>query len=519
MSSFTIIVDSKNVEGRIQSLAHLLGNHAGGSSSPDHIKYNFDKGSAVFNPADLSKPKTALEIGHKLSGDTKFFVDFVGALRAIFPEMQFKSEFLDRFNECSQHYEFVHCRGFVTISGDGVLGQDVEFFLTNSKREDEVVIAEDSLNRTRRQAVFAKTWETISVFVEQVLEPSFIGGKMKLSEEFGDVAVPPFTGPPYHGLSEMRRQWFTLPIPSVIYSQQWSPPRNDYPNKSWTVTKAKKTYADIHHAFAILLERAQEYIRFNCVFCLPEHRGRINQISVEPKQKGYEIVVKCASTVPLKIRVSCIRELGVPKAFEADALDSNTFPIDYFPTEVKAEILAPPDLVDRLIHYTKTGDITTSAASKPPGVVITTQIALQVQNQVLADAMIMIGAYARFFIMENTLRAVVKDKFIKAFGSQWLQNLTPILLSGKSLPEQTRINQALKDNPDQILDHAYYHDLNNIIDKSWNLFQTIFQDKDRTLLKLKELEDLRNDIAHNRVLPDYDIKRIEVYYMDLLSKV
>jgi hypothetical protein len=119
--------------------------------------------------------------------------------------------------------------------------------------------------------------------------------------------------------------------------------------------------------------------------------------------------------------------------------------------------------------------------------------------------------------MENTLRTVVKEKLQNAYGSQWMSQLTPVL--GKSSEEQARLNQIAVSNPDQLLENVYYRDLNKIVERFWSLFQPVFQDKARTLLKLEELESLRNGIAHNRVLADYDIKRIEVYYMDLLSKV
>lgn len=93
------------------------------------------------------------------------------------------------------------------------------------------------------------------------------------------------------------------------------------------------------------------------------------------------------------------------------------------------------------------------------------------------------------------------------------------LLAGKSKREQKRLGRIIQSTPDRILEHVYYRDLGVIIDKFWNEFRPVFLDKNRTLMKLTELEDLRNDIAHNRVLSGHDVKRIEVYYMDLLSKV
>jgi hypothetical protein len=152
-----------------------------------------------------------------------------------------------------------------------------------------------------------------------------------------------------------------------------------------------------------------------------------------------------------------------------------------------------------------------SLAVTAPQYRITTEIGLQVRNEVMTGAKVMIPAYARFFIMENTLRSVVKETLVKKFPKNRAQHILPVLLSGKSKHEQQRINDIIASPPDGILDHVYYRDLSVIINKFWNEFQPVFLDKDRTLMKLTELKDLRNDIAHNRVLSERNIKRIEVY--------
>jgi len=192
--------------------------------------------------------------------------------------------------------------------------------------------------------------------------------------------------------------------------------------------------------------------------------------------------------------------------------------IESFPKEIKAELVGP-DLVDRLtLSPREVGSVTTSVQTTPP-YKIETELGLPIRSGIVVGAKSMVSAYARFFVLENTLRLVVKDGLVKSFPSNWVQTIQPVLLAGKSKHEQQRLNSIIQSTPDRILEHVYYRELGVIIEKFWNDFQPVFLDKNRTLMKLTELEDLRNDIAHNRVLSDHDIKRIEVYYMDLLSKV
>jgi hypothetical protein len=516
LPSFTIAVDKNNIEKRLDWLQGALGPKTKSDRSNSTITTQFAQGTTVFD-CGTREQKGNLSISHSLT-TLKDALDLISKIRITFPEMVFKSKFMNQFKKSAQGYERVSCRGFLSMSKASVVGQDVEFFLTNSPPEEDIVIAEDGVDRNQRQVVFTRSWSDKQSFVKEVLEPWLVSERVKLLGRIGEVHVPFFTGAPFQVLSESRLRWIGLPVPSLIYSQVWpSPNTQEYPNENWAIVQETKTYADIRHAFVFLFERPWEQIRYNCLFCLPDKRGRIVRVSIEPSEKEYDLIVECETAVPLALKVSCFKGSEVTNIFNTDHPMLERFPVDYIPTQIKAELLSPK-LVDRLIHLTTTGIVTTSIETVP-SVAITTEIRLPVKNQVLADSKVMIGAYARFFIMENTLRAVVKEKFVEAFGAQWTHNLAPILLAGKPLSEKTRIEQVLQSAPDKILEHVYYRDLSSIIDKFWSLFEGLFHDRQRTLLKLTELEGLRNDIAHNRVLAEHDVRRIEVYYMDLLSGI
>jgi hypothetical protein len=430
--------------------------------------------------------------------------------------MKFKSELLDFIFEKSVEWKYVVCRGFVIVSNEMTIPQQIEFLLTNSRDEDDVIIAQDSVQPAQRQVVFAQSW-TAGIFVSEIVEPWLAGERLKLEACEIDVAF--FGGQARHVLSDSGEK--CLPLPCLVYSEAWKNQSQLGLNKAYPIIKSKRSYAHIAHAYSVVFARSPEQVRFNCFFYIPEHRGRLANVRVEPKDTKFEVVVGVENphSLPLRVKISCESELEQPRVLGADAPGGEkTFEIESLPKEVKAELFAQSDLVDRRAWRSHgVGSVQTSADGGPQ-VTITTQIGLPVRNDVMVGATKMVSAYARFFIMENTLRSVVKETLVKRFSSAWVQKIEPPLLANKSPQEQKRIKEVLQKTPDAILDHVYYRDLKSIIDILWNEFQSIFVDKNRTLMKLTELEGLRNDIAHNRVLSDHDIKRIEVYYMDLLSK-
>lgn len=222
LPSFTLIVDPRNIDARIDGLTRVLGARAGGSTSSEHKKLDFANGSAELNPKDLIKPKIELAINHSLRGDTKSYIDIAKNLRSIFPEMQFKSEFMDRAKQKTAQFKHVVCRGFVSVRREGVAAQDVEFLFTNDLPQDEQIVAEDALDPSHRQNVFVRSWTKRSTFVEEVLEPWIVGERIQLTPELGEVDVPFFTSPYLFVVSAISQGWTGFPIPSLLYSHSMS---------------------------------------------------------------------------------------------------------------------------------------------------------------------------------------------------------------------------------------------------------------------------------------------------------
>ncbi|MGP8069370.1 MAG: Swt1 family HEPN domain-containing protein [Candidatus Bathyarchaeia archaeon] len=520
MTSFVIIVDSANID-RTEQLTRILGARAGGSSSQDLQLKNFSSGTAAY-PSRRDQQKTELTITHDFPPDSSPR-DFVSQLRSIFPEMQFKSEFLDRFRNSVTSYKYVHCRGFICCSREGIFPQDVMFLLSNNSAEDEVVTAQDPLDSTRKQFVFVKSWPASEDFIQDVLEPWLVSATVKVVDEIPALAVEMFTEASMQILSEIGPHWPGIPVPSILFIRNWrAPSHQESPDRNWPIATSRRPYADLESAFVIRLEKPKEYMRYNCCFALCDGRGRILDLHVEPATTGYDLVVPCEiSATALTLKVSYSLESNTPEVRQSNAQALNRFNMNFLPTNAKAELLASgtagPELIDRYTYQRPSASEVATSITQAPHVTVTTQISLPVDNQVLIGAQVMVEAYARFFIMENTLRTKVKERLHNAYGTEWVNRLLPVLVTARP-QDSARIRRAAQSNPDEILEEVYYSDLKDVIDTFWSLFEPVFKNKERTFLKLTELESLRNDIAHNRVLADHDIKRIQVYYMDLLAQ-
>lgn len=517
MATFSIMVDSRNLENRVENLSRILGPSHGGSTSASQIEKTFAFGRAKYDPRQQTN-RTELEITHSIAGDFAKFKTVVAELRSLFPEMMFRSGLLDQIIAKSRYFRYVICKGFVSTSAKEVTPQQLEFVLVNTRVENAMVIAQDSLDSAHKQLLFVQAWDSAETFVRDLVEPWIVGERIAL-ERVGEIRVPFFDRPSKHAFSESLERW--LPLPCVEYTRAWPSTSQENLEKRYAVVGTEPTYADTHHAYAVLYGRAPEQVRYGCYFQVPDHRGRILTAAAEAKENAFEAVVTVENylALPLKLRVSCVPESGQPEVFAADAPGGEvTFAIQWLPKEIKAELFSADDLVDRVTWQAHgTGSVETLVKTAPSHL-ITIEIALPVRNEVILGASQMVPAYARFFIMENTLRAVLREELRRTYGTKWVEQIGPLLLVNKENGEKDRIMKAMQETPEQILEYVYYYDLKAIVDKFWNVFKPIFPHKERVLMKLEELERLRNDIAHNRLLSSNDIKRIEVYYMDLLSK-
>lgn len=132
-------------------------------------------------------------------------------------------------------------------------------------------------------------------------------------------------------------------------------------------------------------------------------------------------------------------------------------------------------------------------------------------------------AYRVLFNFENALRELIIEKLEATNGPHWYKQALP---GGEILNAYREAIQYQKSRPwtQNIPQHPIYYlnfpDLATIIERNvnWNnAFKTIFLRKDTIVSTLRELEPIRNKIAHNRIATTTDVDIVQTAVTKLSS--
>jgi hypothetical protein len=117
--------------------------------------------------------------------------------------------------------------------------------------------------------------------------------------------------------------------------------------------------------------------------------------------------------------------------------------------------------------------------------------------------------------IETILRAfiinVLEMKYKETNGENWWEAIIPQDIKDyiNKIREKEMKNPFRKDNLHSIL-FTTFSQLGDIIEKRWDDFKNVLPDKQSVLGYLKNLEYIRNSIAHNRPIDKNDFNHIEM---------
>jgi len=132
------------------------------------------------------------------------------------------------------------------------------------------------------------------------------------------------------------------------------------------------------------------------------------------------------------------------------------------------------------------------------------------------DAQAMAKVYPLHYVLENSLRVVVKRVLEAKHGAQWWNGGVPKEVKDKV---SDRKNKEAKQpwhgkRGQHEIFYTDFPDLQAIIQKNWEDFRNLFPKRDWVTQKLSELEHPRNVLAHHNPLTAIDLKRVEVIFND-----
>ncbi len=139
----------------------------------------------------------------------------------------------------------------------------------------------------------------------------------------------------------------------------------------------------------------------------------------------------------------------------------------------------------------------------------------------IEDAYKMGQVYVALHCLENSVRNLIRKVLGDTLGEQWWGKAASDSMKRRLSERKSREAKSkwLTSRGADELNYMDWGDLITLIRKFPKEFESFIGSTKFAELKLEELENLRNTIAHNGVLPDDEITRVELYFKDWRKQV
>lgn len=135
------------------------------------------------------------------------------------------------------------------------------------------------------------------------------------------------------------------------------------------------------------------------------------------------------------------------------------------------------------------------------------------------DSLPMTNAYRSLFKIENYLRRFIEKKLVENFNDDWFsRGISRTISEGidKRKSDEAQMPWQVSETNSN-MDYLQFPQLKNIITTNWEIFSSSFNDQAAITLRLDQLEEIRNSIAHTRILTQDSLERLEKYSQDILN--
>lgn len=134
----------------------------------------------------------------------------------------------------------------------------------------------------------------------------------------------------------------------------------------------------------------------------------------------------------------------------------------------------------------------------------------------------MAEVYSYLYCVENSLRIFINQVLEREFGiNPFAKALVPISIK-KSITVRKELeskNQWISIRGNNDLFYLDFKELGALIVNNWNLFKNYFPDQQWVNVKMEEMGNCRNLIAHNSYVGQQEKNLIKLYYNQILSQI
>jgi hypothetical protein len=145
-----------------------------------------------------------------------------------------------------------------------------------------------------------------------------------------------------------------------------------------------------------------------------------------------------------------------------------------------------------------------------------------VPEDIIEKAKEMAEVYVYLYCVENTLRHFVKIVCSQIYGSDYMKKI--------KIPKdiQTKIKRRKKDaekhkwltiRGDEDLFYLDIEDIGRIIQSNWDIFKEFFPDQNWIVQRIREIQDMRNPVAHNCYIGETERTLLRGYYNTILKQI
>lgn len=129
-------------------------------------------------------------------------------------------------------------------------------------------------------------------------------------------------------------------------------------------------------------------------------------------------------------------------------------------------------------------------------------------------------AYQLILSLERFLRYIIHERICIPFESQLEERIDSKILSGWNYRKTLEENNPLLDGKYRLIDYSDFSHIRKILENEENrkLFSDILDIRQfpKVIVKLDELEPIRNKIAHSRALTEREFKKLKMYTEDIV---
>jgi hypothetical protein len=135
------------------------------------------------------------------------------------------------------------------------------------------------------------------------------------------------------------------------------------------------------------------------------------------------------------------------------------------------------------------------------------------------DARKMAQVYPKYYVLENSVRALIMRVLGMAYGKQWWDTRAPKAVRdtvAERMKKEARQPWHGKRGQHEIF-YSDFGDLKRIISKNWGDFEAFFPSQEWILQRLCDMEHPRNVMAHHNPLGPQDLTRVDLCFSDWIA--